>query len=175
MDLRILCETRRRLIMFDKTELNHFYRYCFVLVNNEADAYDLLQTAFEKYLRSPPRQSAAKKSYLRKIIRNQFIDRYRGDQKIEMEIFDENIVTNINEDMSSLEEITINKEAAETIWSLLDPAEREIMYLWAIQGFTTSEVAKYLDIPKGTIVSKVSRLRKRVISKISSNIEYGAA
>ena len=159
--------------MFDKTELNQFYRYCFVLVDNEADAYDLLQTALEKYLRSPPDQISAKKSYMRKIIRNQFIDQYRNAKKVELEMFDENIVTNINDGISSLEDIVINKEDAGMIWSLLDASEREIMYLWAIQGFTTSEVAEYLNIPKGTVVSKVSRLRKRVTNQISSHMEYG--
>ncbi len=161
--------------MFDKTELNKFYRYCFILVDNEADAYDLLQTALEKYLRSPPNQDSAKKYYMRTIIRNQFIDQYRSSQKFSVEIFDENIVTSISDGVASLEEIAINEDEAHTIWNLLDSSEREIMYLWAIQGFTTAEVAKYLDIPKGTIVSKVSRLRKRIISQISSNIEYGAA
>lgn len=161
--------------MFNKSELNQLYRYCYVLVDNEADAYDLLQTSLEKYLRSASKTIVAEKSYMRKIIRNQFIDQYHKSKKIEIEMFDENKITNIHDELSSLESIMINKEDAEFIWNLLDSSEREIMYLWAIQGFTTSEVAEYLDIPKGTIVSKVSRLRKRVISQISTSMEGGAA
>ena len=161
--------------MFDKSELNSFYRYCFILVDNEADAYDLLQTALEKYLRFPHRVDSARKSYMRKIIRNQFIDQYRNNHKFEIEEFDENNVTNINDELTSLESIMIKNEEAEAIWKLLDASEREIMYLWAIQGLTTLEVAQYLDIPKGTIVSKVSRLRKRVINHFSSNMESSIA
>ncbi len=161
--------------MFDKEELNQFYRYCFVLVDNEPDAYDLLQTAIEKYLRSPPKIDTAKNSYMRKIIKNQFIDQYRESKKTYIEEYNEDNVTNINDELPSLESIMINKEDAENIWKLLDTSEREIMYLWAIQGFTTAEVATYLDIPKGTIVSKVSRLRKRIVNHISANMENDAA
>lgn len=160
--------------MFDESELNQFYRYCFVLVSNENDAYDLLQTALEKYLRAPPSHNSARKSYLRKIIRNQFIDQYRSNRKVAVETFDENVIMDINEELSPLENILATREDAEKIWNLLDASEREIMYLWAIQGFTTLEVAKYLSMPKGTVVSKVSRLRKRVISQLSSSMEYGA-
>ncbi len=159
--------------MFDKTELNQLYRYCIVLVDNQADAYDLLQTSLEKYLRSPPREKTAKKSYIRKIIRNQFINQYRNTKKIEIETFDEDNITNIHNELSSLETIMIHKEDAHLIWSLLDFSEREIMYLWAIQGFTTSEVAEYLDVPKGTIVSKISRLRKRITNQLSLNAQSG--
>ena len=175
MDLRILDRNSSQLAMFDKTELNEFYRYCVVLINNEDDAYDLLQTALEKYLRTLPKQISAKKSYMKTIIRNQFIDQYRSNKKFETEIFDEDKITNISEGISSLEKITIDKEESELIWSLLTSSEREIMYLWAIQGFTTSEIAVFLNMPKGTIVSKISRLRKKVIKQLSSNTEYGAA
>ena len=121
--------------MFNKSELSQLYRYCYVLVDNEADAYDLLQTSLEKYLRSSSKTIVSEKSYMRKIIRNQFIDQYHKTKKLEFEMFDENKITNINDELSSLEKIMIDKEDAETIWSLLDFSEREIMYLWAIQGF----------------------------------------
>jgi RNA polymerase sigma-70 factor (ECF subfamily) len=160
--------------MFDKNQITTLYRYCHVLTNHEANAYDLLQTALEKCLRHPPNELRAKMSYMRTIIRNKFIDQYRDAQKIELQEFDENIVTNIHDELSSFEDILISQESAKIIWALFDSSEREIMYLWAIQGLTTAEVAQFLDIPKGTIVSKISRLRKKVTSQLSTDIEYGA-
>ncbi len=160
--------------MFDKNEITALYRYCYALTNHEANAYDLLQTALEKCLRHPPYELGAKMPYMRTIIRNRFIDQYRNAKKIELQEFDENIVTNIHDELSSFEDILINQESAKIIWALFDSSEREIMYLWAIQGLTTAEVAQFLDIPKGTIVSKISRLRKKVTSQLSTDIEYGA-
>ena len=161
--------------MFDKSELNELYRYCVVLISNEDDAYDLLQSSLEKYLRYQPKHISAKKSYMKTIIRNQFIDQFRNNKKFEAENFNEDKITNISEGVSSLEKMAINKEEAETIWKLLTSSEREIMYLWAIQGFTTSEVAEYLNTPKGTIVSKISRLRKKVVTQLSLKMEYETA
>lgn len=161
--------------MFDKIELNQLYRYCFVLTNNEANAYDLLQSALEKCLRSPPKNESARISYMHTIIRNLFIDQYRSSQHFEYEEFDENNITNIHDELSSLETIMIKQEEAAIIWRTLNTSEREIMYLWAILGFSTSEVSKYLDMPKGTIVSKVSRLRKKVIGKINSDVKMSTA
>ena len=161
--------------MFDKKELNEFYRYCVVLIKNEDDAYDLLQTALEKYLRSNIKSISSKKSYMKTIIRNQFIDQYRSTKNFESEIFDEDNITHISDGISSLEKMTIDKEEADNIWKLLSSSEREIMYLWAIQGYSTSEVANYLNTPKGTIVSKISRLRKKVVNQLSANTEYGVA
>ena len=161
--------------MFEKTELNQLYRYCYVLVDNEADAYDLLQSALEKCLRSPPKNDLAKISYMRTIIRNLFIDQYRLNKRFEFDEFDENNITNINDGLSSLESMMINQEEASSIWRALNSSEREIMYLWAILGYSTSEVSEYLSIPKGTIVSKVSRLRKKVIGNINSEVISGSA
>ena len=161
--------------MFEKDELNQLYQYCNVLTGHDANAFDLLQSSLEKYLRHPPNDVHAKMSYMRTIIRNQFIDQYRDLQKNEFKEFDDDTVTNINDGLSTFEEIVINEESASLVWALLDSAEREIMYLWAIQGLTTAEVATYLDIPKGTVVSKISRLRKKVTSQLLSDIESGVA
>ena len=161
--------------MFEKDELNQLYQYCNVLTGHDANAFDLLQSSLEKYLRHPPNDVHAKMSYMRTIIRNQFIDQYRDLQKNEFKEFDDDTVTSINDGLSTFEEIVINEESASLVWALLDSAEREIMYLWAIQGLTTAEVATYLDIPKGTVVSKISRLRKKVTSQLLSDIESGVA
>ena len=161
--------------MFDKNDLNQLYQYCNVLTGHEANAFDLLQSSLEKYLRHPPNDLNAKVSYMRTIIRNQFIDQYRDLQKIEFKEFDDDTVTNISDGLYAFEEIIINEESASLVWALLDSLEREIMYLWAIQGLTTAEVAISLNIPKGTVVSKISRLRKKVTSQLSSDIESGVA
>lgn len=161
--------------MFNKNELNEFYRYCTVLTSNVDDAYDLLQTSLEKFLHSKTDKIISKNNYMRTIIRNQFIDQYRTINKYQFENFDENNITEINEETSLLEEIAINNEEAELVWEILTNSEREIMYLWAIHGLSTTEVAKFLGAPKGTIVSKISRLRKKVVSQLKIDIGLGAA
>ena len=72
-------------------------------------------------------------------------------------------------DVQTLEELLVNEAMAEQILQSLEPDEREIMYCWAIEGFSTSEIAEKLEKPKGTILSKIYRMRKKLIEQFGSN------
>lgn len=48
---------------------------------------------------------------------------------------------------------------AEKVLQYLKPDEREIFYFWAIEGMSTAQVAEQLETPKGTILSKIYRMR----------------
>jgi RNA polymerase sigma-70 factor (ECF subfamily) len=43
-------------------------------------------------------------------------------------------------------------------------AEREILFLWAVEGYSTDEVARHLDRPRGSVLSIIHRMRKRLTS-----------
>lgn len=70
-------------------------------------------------------------------------------------------------DVQTLEELLVNENMAEQILQSLEPNEREIMYCWAIEGFSTSEIAIKLEMPKGTILSKIYRMRKKLIEQFT--------
>lgn len=141
--------------MFSEKDLNGFFRYCMALVRDEAESYDLLQDSLEKFLR---KGSAAKSSraYFLQIIRNQFIDRYREASRFEQVKLSENIVST-NED--DLERLMVNKQETELILNSLNSKDREFIYLWAVEGYTISELAKFLKRPRGTLLSKLHRLK----------------
>ncbi|MCH8209470.1 MAG: RNA polymerase sigma factor [Nitrospinae bacterium] len=141
--------------MFSEKDFNQFFRYCIALERDETEAYDLLQDSLEKFLR---KGSAAKspRAYLLRIIRNQFIDRYREANRFEKVKLSENIVS-INE--CDLERLMINKEETELILNSMNGEDREFIYLWAVEGYTISELAKFLKRPLGTCLSKLSRLK----------------
>ena len=63
--------------MFNPQDLNSLLKYCQTLNQDKDDAYDLLYSSIEKYLRKPPKCDAAKFGYIRKIIKNQWIDGLR--------------------------------------------------------------------------------------------------
>jgi RNA polymerase sigma-70 factor (ECF subfamily) len=50
---------------------------------------------------------------------------------------------------------------------MLNPVEREILYFWAIEGFSTTEVAKIMKMPKGTVLSKIHRMRIAIKQRFS--------
>jgi len=168
-------------MVFDKQQLNQLYRYCYALTVHRDDAYDLLQSALEKYLKNPPNASYSESAYLRKIIRNQFIDNIRRINSVKFESFDSGTFDDTNgadyfdhQDViainsSALDEMLINEEMVDWIWSILDTVEREIVFLWAVEGYTAAEVATELDMPRGTVLSRIHRLRKKIKFKLADD------
>ncbi len=102
---------------------------------------------------------------MRKTIRNQFIDIMRKQAKFDEEEFDDT-VTYVDMDVSSLENIIADRFDVEAVWQKLTPSEREIMYFWAVEGYTTSELSEMIGISRGTLLSKIYRLRKRLENDI---------
>lgn len=152
---------------FNQTELDKLYRYCFALTQQEDAAFDLLQSSLEKFLKKPPYELVSASSYIKRIIRNHFIDQYRKDTKHQFESFDEEKDSFTDFDIATLESIVINEDEIEKILKLLVPLDREILYLWSVEGYSTEQLSQLLEIPKGTILSRIARLRVKVIN------EYG--
>jgi len=147
--------------MFNNDQLQQLFRYGCALTTDEQQAHDLLQDAIESCLRHPPNQHAALMSYTRTIMRNRFIDGARHQQRFPQESLDDEQMT-VDMDVRMLEDIVINENELDGLWGLLKPLEREILFLWAVEEYSTSEIASQLDMPRGTVLSRIHRLRKRL-------------
>ena len=148
--------------MLDKDQLNQLYRYSLSLTDHADDAYDLLHTALEKYL---TKQNGMNESvslpYIRRIIRNQYIDQWRRDKKILFESLDgQEHATAI--DTVALDQMIINESVLHTMWNHLDSGEREILFFWAVEGYTAKEIGEELNMPRGTVLSKIYRLKRKI-------------
>lgn len=165
--------------MFDRQALNKLYQYAISLCGQEADAYDLLQSSLEKYLKA--QQSTAKSvdaplAYMRRIMRNLYIDQYRHKQRHPSDEFDEEHHSSISDISSqSLEQITIDRNTLQHLWQQLNDKERELLYMWAVLGHTIDEIASELECPRGTLLARIHRLRKKLHSVSTSAINAGAS
>lgn len=146
---------------FDDASLQRLYRYAYALTGHEADAYDLLHTALERYLRARGPAPDSPLRFVRVMIRNAFVDELRRAGRAMMEPFDETVHP-VDFDQRSLEESVVDSCELEWLWPRMTPLEREILYLWAVDGRSMSEVATELGLPRGTILSTVHRMRKRL-------------
>ena len=147
--------------MFDEAALNRLYRYCCSLCDQPSDAYDLLQAGIERVLRSPPARSQSARAYAMRIIRNLHIDQLRRRKILEFETFDE-ASHPVDYDIASLEDIAMDRSQLDAVWPRLSATEREILFLWTVEGYSTDEVAGLLDCSRNTILSIIHRLRKRL-------------
>ena len=152
---------------FDKPRLDRLYQFCLSLTVHQADAYDLLQTGLEKYLRNPPQVTAAAESYMYKILHNTFIDQWRQKSRVNNESYEDD-QHSMDFDIATLESIYINKQTVNILLAALEPEDQEILFLWAVEEYSTREVAEILSMPKGTVLSRIYRLRKKLQAKDSN-------
>ena len=153
--------------IFDPPVLQRLYRYGCTLCTSQDDAYDLLQYALEKYLQNrTTRKHGNDMAYVRTIMRNRFIDDYRKSNRFPQESYDDMSPVAIDE--SSLEDMVIAQADLEIVWKKLDPFEREIMYYWAIEEMTAEEISRQIDVPRGTVLSRIYRIRKKITSDLGA-------
>lgn len=147
--------------MFSDEELNRFYRYCVALTRNKADAFDLLHDSLEKFVRRGNRGIGNQGGYFFRMIRNRFIDEQRRRQREpSFDALEEASVIHLGS--QSLEDIAIDREQLERVMETLNDQDRELLFLWAVEGFTIQEIADHWDIPKGTLLARIHRLRGKI-------------
>lgn len=154
--------------MFDKDDLNKLYRYALSLTVQQEAAYDLLQGALERYLKKSSLLIDNPNAYLKTIIRNLFIDSERRSKLVPMVSLEGDDTNQADGSIfdspsnSSIDDILINQQQVQQLTKRLTSEENELLYLWAVEEYTTSEIATIFQQPKGTILSKLHRLKKRI-------------
>jgi len=153
----------REAMVLDRENLQKLHRYAYSLTANEADAYDLLQSAIETSLSRPSDSVNKTIAYIRVIMKNRFIDEYRHKQTFPLEDIDDH--SPVRMDVSSLEDVVIASHDLACLWKTLEPADREVLFYWAVEGFSMREIADKLEISRGTLLSRMHRLRKRLTAE----------
>ena len=153
----------RETMVLDRENLQKLHRYAYSLTANEADAYDLLQSAIETSLNRPADSKNKTIAYIRVIMKNRFIDEYRHKQTFPLEDIDDHGPVSI--DASSLEDVVIASHDLASLWKTLESVDREVLFYWAVEGFSMREIADKLEISRGTLLSRIHRLRKRLTAE----------
>ncbi|MCL4169923.1 UNVERIFIED_CONTAM: hypothetical protein GTU68_060183, partial [Idotea baltica] len=159
--------------IFDSEFLPHIdalYNFAYHLTYNEEDANDLVQETFLKSYRfiSSYIEGTNAKAWLFKILKNAFINEYRKKAKRPNKVDFED-VKNYQETnnagysgvLDMREEIfqgMLGDEVAMALDTL--PVDfKTVVLLCDVEGFTYEEMAKIIDIPIGTVRSRLHRAR----------------
>ncbi|MFT5085036.1 MAG: RNA polymerase sigma-70 factor (ECF subfamily) [Lentisphaeria bacterium] len=145
--------------MIDRETLQKLYQYSYSLTKNNTTAEDLLQTSLEKFIKRSI-QVKSESAYLRTMIRNQFIDDCRRKKVVSFDSIEDHATSLLDE--TSLESIVIDNKLVEQIFNSLNAGERETLYLWAIMGFSASEIAEETQQSRNTVLSRLHRLKQKV-------------
>lgn len=143
------------------------------LTRNHADADDLVQQTCEKALAALDRFAPGTRldSWLFRIMHNQWIDVVRT-RKPSADIHDGTLPQMlVGEDGRTSTMARLELEAVSAIMSRLPDEQRSVLVLVCVEGLRYREVADILDIPIGTVMSRLARAR----IAISDALENGEA
>jgi RNA polymerase sigma-70 factor (ECF subfamily) len=150
-------------------ELPVLLRAARALTRSNADAEDLVQEtlirAFKAILQF---DGAHPRAWLFTILRNTNVNmnrRKRPGLLSDGNLWEDAIPAFGHDRGSSAEETALDKSLSAEIqkgFKDLDPRFREVLFLVDIQGFNYSDCAAVLGVPVGTVMSRLSRGRKRL-------------
>jgi len=158
--------------------INSMYNFAYRLTFDEDDSKDLVQDTYLKAYRfiDSFQQGTNAKAWLFRILKNSFINDYRKKKKEpakvdyqEVETFynSEDVDRQITPDLrvESLQNL-MGDEISNALNSL-DVDFRTVIILCDLEGFKYDEMAKILDIPIGTVRSRLHRARNLLKEKLS--------
>ena len=159
--------------------MDALYTFAYHLTYNEDDANDLVQEAYLKAYKSIHRyiEGTNAKAWLFKILKNIFINEYRKKANKPTRVDYEEIVnyheeedTNYSSFMDLREEMFQDMMGDEvtTAINALPVDFRVVILLCDIEGFKYEEISKILDIPIGTVRSRLHRARNLLKEKLKA-------
>ncbi len=152
------------------------YAFAFRLTKDEEDAHDLLQeTAYKAFKYKDMYQPRTNlRAWLMTIMRNTFINNYR--QKKRRQVLND---TTSNDFLIDSGRLTVRNSGesditAEEITQLIDSLEDwlKVPFLMYLQGYKYDEIAEAMDIPLGTVKSRIFFARKKLQSAIQEMYQY---
>ena len=136
------------------------FRVAYGVLRHRQDAEDVAQEAFAKAYRSftQLRDRDRFRAWLMRMTWRLAIDHWRSDRRRSVR---EQTVESA--DMPSTEDVALSRERAELLWQAIDALPeklRIVVVLGAIEGHDIRAMARLLDLPEGTVKSRLYLARK---------------
>jgi RNA polymerase sigma-70 factor (ECF subfamily) len=140
-------------------------RYARALAGDPHAADDLVQDTLERAInkRHLWRPGSDLRAWLFAIMHNVFVNQLRARQAHPQATLDEEALPPV----PSTQTVQLEIRDLETALSLLPSEQREIVLLVGLEQLSYAEVARALDIPIGTVMSRLFRGRERLRALIT--------
>ncbi len=149
--------------------LKDLRRFAYSLTNDMSDADDLTQIVVEKLLTKPIPDNVIPLSWMFRVCKNAWIDELRSrkvrktDDSIELTQIAS--ATEISGEEDNFQHVKM------AITQLPEPY-KDVISLVIIAGLSYAETSEVLQIPIGTVMSRVARARMKLVNVLN---EYGEA
>jgi RNA polymerase sigma factor (sigma-70 family) len=167
--LRIMSSAAIRSAHFEQLALPLFaslYNHAYWLTRNQAEAEDLVQETFTKALRAFDsfQPGTNFKAWIFRILRNTFLTTRTGiaaSRTLFLEDHPEPLDTAAADPTPEDNLIRLDNEAAlHAALEQLQPPLREALLLCDVEEINYKDIAVILDVPIGTVMSRISRARR---------------
>jgi RNA polymerase sigma-70 factor (ECF subfamily) len=163
------------------SHLDSLYGTALRLTRNEADAQDLVQDTYVKAFKARKQFAAGTnlKAWLFTILHNTFRNNRRDSGRDPVDVDSERLDLVAPADPSGTPEEHLLREALgpdlQAALDALPESFRQAVWLRDVEEFSYAEIAEMLDIPAGTVMSRISRGRRMLYEKmIGKNLEPAA-
>ena len=172
----------KKVRVFDGEFMPHIdsmYNFAYRLTFDEDEAKDLVQDTYMKAFRfiNSFQEGTNAKAWLYRILKNSFINDYRKKSKQPAKVDYQEVEQFYNsEDTPSTATVDLRLETTkdmigDEISNALNSLAidfRTVIILCDLEGFTYEEMAKILDIPIGTVRSRLHRARNLLREKLDT-------
>ena len=156
------------------------YQFAYRLTGNEADAEDIVQDVFIKLFPKTVQMTFIDKlrPWLMRVLYNQFVDtkRQAARSAIDLRHNDQNVGENaleqlVDDNANPVTQLDNAHQSALLTQALnsLNDDQRALVHLYLIEGHTLKEASVILDVPLGTIKSRLDRAKSKL--KMSLTME----
>jgi RNA polymerase sigma-70 factor (ECF subfamily) len=149
--------------------IDRLHAAALALAGNRADAEDLVQETFMTLLRRPRRlRGSSELAYLMTMLRNRFIDDCRTAARRQMSVglYEVDDQPDPRAGMRP-DRVAEDREVLDAVHALESPF-RETVVAVDVLGLSYKEAASALDVPVGTIMSRLARGRDRVVRALEA-------
>ena len=143
-------------------------RFAYSLTGNMQDGDDLVQTACEKALRNADQfiPGTRMDSWMYRILQTLWIDDRRKAQRRGAAVDPDEVHLSDDGKAASLPEDRMMLARTRAAMAALPEGQREVLALIAVEGLSYREAAETLNIPVGTVMSRLSRARDALLPKL---------
>jgi RNA polymerase sigma-70 factor (ECF subfamily) len=143
-------------------------RFARALTHDPADADDLAQAALEKALRARAQWQPGTRmdSWMYRIMRNAWIDTARARRRAAETFLPEPAGSEASVDGARAAEARVELNELGAAMAALPDDQREAVALVLVEGLAYKEAAAILDVPMGTLTSRLVRGRQALIARL---------
>ena len=151
--------------------LDRLYRAAWAITGAREDAEDLVQETYERVLRRPRQIEHEEDAlpYLLGVLRNTWVDIVRSRARRPTVPLDLEAASRVEAPAATSS--PVERIAAREVFAVvarLDEDFRDVLAAVDVAGLSYAEAARALDLPLGTVMSRLSRGRRRVADALGA-------